>query len=38
MDLGYEAYTTATALIVLAAVSVSALVLAAVRLNRLDVA
>ena len=38
MDLGYEAYTTVTALIVLAAVSVSALVLAAVRLNRLDVA
>ena len=37
-DLDFDAYTTATALIVLAAVTVSALVLAAIRLDRLDVA
>ena len=38
VDIGFTAYTTSTALIVLAAVSVASLVLAAVRLNRLDVA
>ena len=38
VDLNIDAYTTATALIVLAAVTVSSLVLAAIRLDRLDVA
>ncbi len=38
IDYGFDAHTTATALIVLAAVSAAGLALAAVRLNRLDVA
>ena len=38
IDSGFDSYTTTTALVVLAAVSVSGLILAAVRLNRLDVA
>ncbi len=38
IDYGFDSYTTTTALVVLAAVSVSGLILAAVRLNRLDVA
>ena len=38
IDYGFDSYTTTTALVVLAAVSVAGLILAAVRLNRLDVA
>ena len=38
IDYGFDPYTTTTALVVLAAVSVAGLILAAVRLNRLDVA
>ena len=38
IDYGFDAYTTTTALVVLAAVSVAGLILAALRLNRLDVA
>ena len=38
IDYGFAPYTTTTALVVLAAVSVAGLILAAVRLNRLDVA
>ena len=37
IDYGFEPHTTATALIVLAAVTVAGLVLAAIRLDRLDV-
>ena len=38
VDYGFDAYTTTTALVVLAAVAVAGLALAAVRLNRLEVA
>ena len=38
VDLDFDAYTTTTAAVVLAAVSVAGLVLATVRLNRLEVA
>ena len=38
IDYGFDPYTTTTSLVVLAAVSVAGLILAAVRLNRLDVA
>ena len=38
VDYGFDAYTTTTALVVLAAVAVASLALAAVRLNRLEVA
>ena len=38
IDYGFDAHTTTTALVVLAAVSVVGLALAAIRLNRLDVA
>ncbi len=38
IDYGFDAHTTTTAIVVLAAVSVAGLVLAAIRLNRLEVA
>ena len=38
IDYGFDAHTTTTALVVLAAVAVAALALAAIRLNRLDIA
>ena len=38
VDLGFDPYTTTTAMVVLAAVAAAGLVLAALRLNRMDVA